>query len=108
LLEGTYPAGKVDDFMEYHAENTGISRYVKIQYFYDQILGIKLTERKKKELTDKFSRIVFDGIMQASFIKGMPGFLKDNYKKFSLIVVTGTPTKEVSLIIKIRKYMALP
>ena len=103
LLEGTYPAGKVDDFMEYHAENIGISRYVKIQYFYDQILGIKLTERKKKELTDKFSRIVFDGIMQASFIKGMPGFLKDNYKKFSLIVVTGTPTKEVSLIIKKRK-----
>lgn len=103
LLEEKYPSDKVDNFMDYHAANVGISRYVKIQYFYKQILGIRLTEGEKKELTDKFSKIVFNEILQASFIKGMPGFLEENYKKLPLFVVTGTPIEEVNLIIKKRK-----
>ena len=102
LLERDYP-DKVDEFMEYHIKNAGISRYVKFQYFYEKILGIKLTEVNKKEIMHKFSKIVFNEILQASFIKGMPSFLEDNYKKLPLFVVSGTPTEEVNLIIKKRK-----
>jgi len=102
LFEEKYP-DKVEDFMEYHAVNVGISRYVKIQYFYEQILGIKITGKKKKELINKFSQIVFNEILQASFIKGMPEFLEENYKKFPLFVVTGTPNEEINSIIKKRK-----
>jgi len=103
LLEENNSPEKVDDFMEYHAANTGISRYVKIQYFYEQILGSKLTDTKKEELINKFSEIVFNEILQASFVKGMPEFLEENYKKLPLFVVTGTPTEEINLIIKKRK-----
>ncbi|MDD5454084.1 MAG: HAD hydrolase-like protein [Candidatus Ratteibacteria bacterium] len=103
LLEEKHPPDKVDNFMDYHAVNVGISRYVKIQYFYEKILGIRLTEVKKKELLDKFSKIVFNEILQASFVEGMPGFLEENYKKLPLFVVTGTPTEEINLIIKKRK-----
>jgi len=103
LLEENYSPEKVDDFMEYHAANVGISRYVKIQYFYEQILGSALTDAKEKELMNKFSKIVFDEVLQASFIKGMPEFLEDNYKKLTLLVVSGTPTEEVNLIIEKRK-----
>ena len=102
LFEREYP-DKVEDFMEYHAVNVGISRYVKIQYFYEQILGIKITGKKKEELLDKFSQIVFNEILQASFIKGIPEFLEKNYKIFSLFVVTGTPDEEINSIIEKRK-----
>ena len=102
LFEEMHP-DKVEDFMEYHAVNTGISRYIKIQYFYEQILGIKITGKKKKELINKFSQIVFEKILRASFVKGMPEFLEENYKKFPLFVVTGTPNEEINSIIKKRK-----
>ena len=102
LFEEKYP-DKVEDFMEYHAVNVGISRYVKIQYFYEKILGIKLSDKKKEELINKFSQIVFNEILNAPFVKGMAEFLAENYKKFPLFVVTGTPDEEINSIIKKRK-----
>jgi len=93
---------KVEDFMKYHSKNTGISRYVKIQYFYENILGIEISNNQKKELINKFSQIVFDQILKASFVKGMPEFLEANYKQLPLFVVTGTPGDEINLIIKKR------
>lgn len=102
LFEREYP-NKVDKFMKYHIQNAGISRYVKFQYFYEKILGIKLTEEKKKELVNDFSQIVLKETLNASFVKGMPEFLEENYKKFPLFVVTGIPHEEINFIIRKRK-----
>ncbi|MBM3702830.1 MAG: HAD family hydrolase [Actinobacteria bacterium] len=102
LFESEYP-DKVEDFIEYHAVNVGISRYVKIQYFYEKILGVRLIEEKKKELVNDFSQIVLKETLNASFVKGIPEFLEENYKKFPLFIVTGTPNEEINLIIKKRK-----
>ncbi|MBA7563210.1 Phosphoglycolate phosphatase [subsurface metagenome] len=102
LFEREYP-DKVEEFIKYHIQNAGISRFVKVQYFYEQILGIRITDKKKKELISNFSHIVFNEILQASFIKGMPEFLEENYKKFPLFVITGTPNEEINSIIKKRK-----
>ncbi len=102
LIEEQY-SDKVEDFMEYHAANEGISRYVKIQYLFKNILGIEISDTKKEEIANKFSQIVFNEILQVSFIKGMPGFLEENYKKFPLFIVTGTPDEEINIIIKKRK-----
>ena len=102
LFERKYP-DKVDEFMKYHIQNAGISRYVKFQYFYEKILGIRLTEEKKKELINNFSQIVLKETFNASFVKGMPEFLAENYKKFPLFVVTGTPNEEINCIINKRK-----
>jgi len=102
LFKREYP-DKVEEFIKYHIQNAGISRYVKVQYFYEKILGIRITDKKKKELINNFSKIVLKETLDASFIKGMPEFLEENYKKLPLFVVTGTPTEEVNLIIKKRK-----
>ncbi len=102
LIDEQYP-DKVEDFMEYHAINEGISRYVKIQYLFENILGIEVSDKRKKELADRFSQIVFDEILQTSFVKGMPGFLEENYKELPLFIVTGTPDEEINIIIKKRE-----
>ena len=102
LMEEQYPDG-VESFMKYHAANEGISRHVKIQYFFEKILGIEVSNKRRKELADRFSQIVFDEILQISFVEGMPGFLEDNYKKLPLFIVTGTPDEEINIIIKKRK-----
>ena len=102
LFEGEYP-DKVDEFMKYHIQNAGLSRYVKVQYFYEKILGVRLTEEKEKELVNDFSQVVLKETLDASFVKGMPEFLKKNYKKFPLFIVTGIPHEEINFIIKKRK-----
>lgn len=103
LFEREYP-DKVDEFMKYHIQNAGISRYVKFQYFYEKILGIRLTEQEKKELINRFSCDVLKETLNTSFVKGMPKFLEENYKKFLLFIVTGTPNEEINYIIKKRKF----
>jgi len=88
--------------MRYHIRNAGISRYVKFQYFYEKFLGIRFT-KGKKELVNSFSCNVLKETLNAPFVKGMPRFLADNYKKFPLFIVTGTPNKEINYIINKRK-----
>ena len=102
LFEKEYP-DKVDEFIKYHIKNAGISRYVKIQYFYEVILGTKVNAEKKKELINNFSRMVLKETLNASFVKGMPEFLIKNYKKLPMFIVTGTPDKEINYIVRKRK-----
>ena len=40
-------SNKVEEFIDYHIQNAGISRFVKVRYFYEKILGIKITDKKK-------------------------------------------------------------
>ena len=102
LFGEKYP-DKVEEFINYHTANAGISRYVKIQFFYERILNIKLPDKKKEELANKFSQIVFNEIVNASFVEGVAKFLTENYKKFPLFIITGTPDEEINSIIKKRK-----
>ena len=47
----------VDKLLEYHTLNGGLSRYVKIRYFYNTVLGLEVNDEKVQELADKFSTI---------------------------------------------------
>ena len=48
----------VDKLLEYHTLNGGLSRYVKIRYFYNTLLGVEVNDEKVQELADKFSTIM--------------------------------------------------
>ena len=49
-LFSDYP-DKVDELVEYHKKNMGISRYVKFQYFYEVLLKQSYTEYTGKTKT---------------------------------------------------------
>ncbi|OEH85503.1 hypothetical protein BHU72_05300 [Desulfuribacillus stibiiarsenatis] len=91
----------VESVIDYHKTNMGISRFVKFQYFYDNILHQELTKEKKDELSEKFSKIALDKILMAPFVKGVKEFLQS--KKYKYYIASGTPEEELRFIVKERE-----
>ena len=100
-LFSTYP-DKVHEIVEYHKRNMGISRYVKFRYFYENILGKKLSHDEEIELGEKFSQIVLEKILKAPFVGGALDFLDKYHKKIPLFIASGTPDNELQYIVEER------
>ena len=76
----------------------GRSRYQKIEYYYKKLLNINLTKKEVNKIADDYSKKTFDKILKASFVKDIIDFLNTSYGKTDLFIVSGTPTKELKLI----------
>ena len=50
-----FSADEVEDLIVYHRANGGLSRYVKIRYFYEKILNKKITEEEVLKYAESFS-----------------------------------------------------
>lgn len=100
-LEGSDVAKAV---VEYHLKHTGVSRFEKFAYIYKNILRRPLTKSTFDELCRKFSKLVFDAVINASYINGAEGFLKKYAgRQYTCFVVSATPQKEIEEIIEQRK-----
>lgn len=89
--------------VSFHLKMGGISRFVKFDHIYKQILNKPLTPEMSLELGKLFSSIVFEKIMESSFIPGAFNALTalvDN--PTPAFVVSGTPEGELKEIITIR------
>jgi len=93
-----YPK-KIDEIMNYHLINAGISRYVKFRYMYEKILGQKLSEEKEIELSRRFSQIVLQKVLAAPFVTGIKEFLDTNKNRYQFFIASGTPQEELNNII---------
>ena len=96
-LFSIYP-DKVCEIVEYHKKNMGISRYVKFRYFYENILGKKLSNDEETKLGENFSQIVLEKILKAPYVDGTINFLDTYHKKIPLFIASGTPNKELHSI----------
>lgn len=88
--------------VKHHIEHGGISRYKKIQYYYEQYVNKPLSEEKLEQIAQQFSDIVVDKVIISEWVKGAKEFLEKYYKIIDLYVISGTPQKEMELIIKKR------
>jgi phosphoglycolate phosphatase-like HAD superfamily hydrolase len=86
---------RVDEIVDYHLKNMGISRYIKFKYFYENILKEPYSEEIGEELGRQFSAIVLDEIKKAPFVNGTIDFLERNYQKYLLFIASGTPQDEL-------------
>ena len=86
---------KLKKILEYHLENEGLSRFIKFRFFYERILKIKYNDQIGEQLSKKFTDYVFNNIVRAPYISGAEEFLKQNYKKLYLFLVSATPQVEL-------------
>lgn len=89
--------------VSYHVEHGGISRYKKIQYFYESILGKNISNAELDALGDVFSEIVLKEVLNSPFINGAKETLEK--LKNALVpayIVSGTPDEEMHYIAKMR------
>lgn len=90
--------------IEYHKNNGGVSRYDKFKYYYNNFLGRNVGEKEIDQLSKNFENLVLEKVIAAPFTRGAFETLKKlKEDDVDCFVVSGTPDKEIKLIINYRK-----
>ena len=97
-----YGGSIVRQVTAYHEEHRGISRFVKFRHFHEHLLGLPYTDQVEKELSNKYSELVFDAVVRASYVEGSLEFLEKYHQHLPLFVASGTPEVEIREIITCR------
>lgn len=85
--------------VEFHKANGGVSRFDKFKKFNGEWLGENLDENRIDELSNIFSDLVVNNVINAPSVAGADNFLNNDiiYKKY---VISATPTDELKTILK--------
>lgn len=92
----------IDEIVQYHIDNGGISRFDKFHYIYNNILKEELTPNRFDEISEKFATIVFKEVIKSPFVIGAHEFLETYHSIIPLYVVSATPEKELITILQKR------
>jgi beta-phosphoglucomutase len=92
----------VGEIEQFHRYNGGMSRFDKFRYIYDHILKRELNPDTFNTLSEKFSALVFQGVVNAPFVPGAKEFLKQWCAKIPLYIVSATPEPELMDIVQKR------
>ncbi|WP_342305938.1 HAD-IA family hydrolase [Methanolobus sp. ZRKC5] len=95
----------VDEIVDFHMHNGGMSRFDKFRYFYKNILKEPLPDEQYDFLCNRFYELVFEGVLQAEFVCGALEFLESWSSLTSLFIVSATPVAELEDIILHRNIM---
>ena len=88
--------------VEYHKLHGGVSRYEKFKYFHNKFLNQSIDNDEINKLAIQFSNLVLDKVIKSKEVLGANYFINKYHKKFKFWIITGTPTKEIELIVKER------
>lgn len=96
-----YPKEQVNKLMDFHRINGGLSRYVKFRYFFEEVRGEKITDNEIKSLASSFSEIMMELLRDESLIiEETVSFIKSNYEKYKMHIVSGSDGDELKLLCK--------
>ena len=103
-----FPSDIVDQFIQYHRVNSGLSRYVKFRYFYEKLLGEKISEERVLQLAEQFSVIMRSKLTNPSMIIDETlSFVNRYHEKIPTHIVSGSDQDELRYIcqsISIERY----
>jgi phosphoglycolate phosphatase-like HAD superfamily hydrolase len=81
--------------MDFVKANGGLSRYGKIRYLYNDILGQPLSEEQVHALAGQYSELVAERIIAADAVPGSVEFLDGHADRFEFAVVSGSDQNEL-------------
>ncbi|MDP0562384.1 MAG: HAD hydrolase-like protein [Candidatus Endonucleobacter sp. (ex Gigantidas childressi)] len=92
---------KTDRLYKYHLQNGGVSRFEKIKYFYESILGEGVTESDVRLQAEKFGSIVISKLCKKeNLIKDSLRYIQRRYNNFNFHIVSGSEEKELRFLCK--------
>lgn len=98
----------VEKLIEFNNINGGLSRFVKIRYFYEKLLEEEITEEKVNSLANKFSSIMKKELIKNKYlINDSIDFIKENYNNYELHIASGSEHIELNYLcenIKLKNY----
>lgn len=87
---------------EYHLEHGGVSRLKKFVWFYNEVLGRKITENELQALNKRFRQLVFEGVIHSPLVPGIMATLESLHGKVPMYVASGTPNDELLQVLEAR------
>jgi len=91
-----YDRNVIEQLVNYHLKNGGISRFAKIRYFYEKIIGTGISNKKVMKLADKFSVIMRKQLVDPDkLILDTMNFIKANHTKCEMHIVSGSEQEEL-------------
>jgi phosphoglycolate phosphatase-like HAD superfamily hydrolase len=98
-----YPQGEVEKLVGYAKANGGVSRYKKIEYFFNEIRREPISEESVNQWATQFSELVEQDIVEAKPVEGSLKFLEDYFSHFDFAIVSGSDQAELRRICEKRK-----
>lgn len=96
-----YPKELVEKLLEFHHKNGGLSRYVKIRYFYEELLNQSISEEEIKKLAEKFSEIMRKELINPNLlIQDSLNFIKKYHNISKFHIVSGSDQNELRFLCK--------
>jgi len=90
------PPDLVAEFVEYHKENGGISRYEKFRYYFEGMKKQVEAEAKIEKALNNFAVIVSQGLISCNYIPGALEFIENLFKiNKRMFVVSGSDENEL-------------
>ncbi len=97
----SFPEDKVEDLILYHRKNGGLSRYVKIRYFYESILGKEIDQKRVNVYVSNFSTLMKQKLIdKENLIDDSVNFIKQEYKNYKFHIVSGSDQEELRYLCK--------
>ena len=94
-----YPAEQLNELITYHKQNGGLPRYDKFRYFFEKIRGEQVIDAEIARLSAQFSEIMLGRLSDRSLlISDSMAFIKANYSKFIMHIVSGSDQTELRAI----------
>lgn len=91
-----FPVDQVEQLMDFHRNNGGLSRYVKIKYFYEKIIKKDISEADIIKIANDFSNIMLSKLINpALLIEDSLCFIKSNYKFYNMHIVSASDQTEL-------------
>lgn len=94
-----YPKTQIEELIKYHRLNGGLSRYVKIRYFFEHIRETKISDEKVLNWAEKYSSIMRSMLVKKeNLISETIHFIEHLYGKIPLHIVSGSDHNELNFL----------
>ena len=92
-----YSLDKVNKLINFHKKNDGLSRYVKIDYFFSDIINQSLDNKKKASLLKEFGKICSTKLDNKKLlIKETLKFINTNFSQKNFHIASGSDNEELN------------
>lgn len=84
----------------HHKNHGGMSRFEKFKRYHKDFLNIDLTQDQIDELSNQFSGLVKQAVIDAPEVPGVRNFLEKYHRIMNFWIISATPTAEIRDIVK--------
>ena len=90
---------QVERLLDYHRVNGGLSRYVKIRYFYEEILGREITQEHINVLASDFSKVMLKKLGNQELLnREWLNFMETVGDNYIHHIASGSDGKELNML----------